>query len=187
MHRPTAALAFALLMAAAAPGTTLSSETTADLVLQAERVCCAAVDSIESRRDPRSGFVFTHVRLRLLEEMKGRSEAPVVELRLPGGRADGVETVAPGMPRFEAGAEAVLLLGQKNRDGFPVVLQATGGVLPLRADRNTGRRCLCAPVTGLKELEGEREVTLDAFRAAVKRVLREQAEKSGGQAGKAGR
>lgn len=178
MHRPMAALAFALLMAAAAPGTTLSAETTAELVVLAERVCCAAVDSVESRRDPRSGFVFTHVRVRLLEEMKGRSEAAVIELRLPGGRADGVETMAPGMPRFEAGAEAVLLLGPRNRDGFPVVLQASGGVLPLRADR-AGRRCLCTPVTGLPELEGAREVTLDSFRTAVKRVLREQAEKAG--------
>lgn len=178
MHRPTAAFAFALLLAAAAPGTTLSSETTADLIAVADRVCCAVVDNVESRRDPRSGFVFTHVRVRLLEEMKGRSEDTVIELRLPGGRADGVETVAAGMPRFEKGAEAVLLLGPRNRDGFPVVLQASGGVLPLRADK-AGRRCVCAPVTGLAELEGAREVTLDSFRSAVKRVLRDQAAKAG--------
>jgi hypothetical protein len=177
MHRPLAALVFALLLAAAAPGTTLSLETTADLIVLAERVCCAAVDSVESRRDPRSGFVFTHVRVRLLEEIKGRSEDPVIELRLPGGRADGVLTTAPGMPRFEKGAEAVLLLGPRNRDGFPVVLQATGGVLPLRADK-AGRRCLCVPVTGLPELDG-RAVTLDSFRAAAKRVLRDHAAKAG--------
>lgn len=177
MHRPQAALAFALLMAAAAPGTTLSGETTRDLVLSAERICCAAVESVESRKDPRSGFVFTHVRVRLLEQMKGTSEAPVIELRLPGGRADGLETTAPGMPRFEVGAEAVLLLGPRNRDGFPVVLQASGGVLPLRADK-AGRRCLRVPATGFKELLGEQELTLDSFRAAVGRVLREQAEKA---------
>jgi hypothetical protein len=172
-----AALAFALLLQAAAPGTTLSAETTADLIVLAERVCCAAVDSVESRRDPRSGFVFTHVRVRLLEEMKGRSDGAVIDLRLPGGRADGVETVVPGMPRFEPGAEAVLLLGPRNRDGFPVVLQASGGVLPLRADKD-GRRCLRARVTGCPELEGEREVTLDSFRSVVRRIVREQAEKA---------
>jgi hypothetical protein len=178
MHRPLAALALALLMAAAAPGTTLSRETTADLVLGAQRVCCAAVDDVRSRRDPRSGFVFTHVRLRVLEDMKGGGEGATVELRLPGGRADGVETVAPGIPRFEAGREQVLLLGRRNADGFPVLLQASGGVLPLRRDRD-GRRCLCVPVTGLKELEGSAEVSLDAFRSAVKRIVREQAEKAG--------
>lgn len=174
MHRPMAVFAFAMLFTAAAPGTVLSNETTGDLIVQAERVCCAVVESVESRRDPRSGFVFSHVRLRLLEEMKGRAEDAVLELRLPGGSAEGVRTVAAGIPRFEKGAEAVLLLGPRNSDGFPVVLQATGGVLPLRADK-TGRRCLCAPVTGLSDLADEREVTLDAFRASVKRLLRARA------------
>jgi hypothetical protein len=177
MHRPTAALAFALWMAAAAPGTTLSQETTAELVAGAERVCCAAVESVQSRRDPRSGFVFTHVRLRLLEDMKGSGEGTTIELRLPGGRADGVETVAPGMPRFEPGRETVLLLGRRNADGFPVLLQASGGALPVRKDRE-GRRCLGARVTGVKELEGESEVSLDAFRSAVRRIVREQAGKA---------
>ncbi|HEX5135607.1 MAG TPA: hypothetical protein VFY93_01415 [Planctomycetota bacterium] len=177
MHRPTAALTLALLMAAAAPGTTLSRETTAQLVAGAERVCCAAVDNVEARRDPRSGFVFTHVRLRLLEDMKGSGEGTVIELRLPGGRADRVETVAAGMPRFEVGKEAVLLLGRKNADGFPVVLQAAGGVLPLSKDAD-GRRCLGCTVTGMKELEGDAAVTLDAFRSAVKRIVREQQEKA---------
>jgi hypothetical protein len=184
MHRSTAAPALALLMAAAAPGTTLSTETTADLVVAAERVCCGAVESVEARRDPRSGFVFTHVRVRLLEELKGTSEAPVIELRLPGGRADGVETVVPGMPRLEVGTEAVLLLGRRNRDGFPSLLQATGGVLPLRADK-VGRRSLRVPATGFRELAGMREVTLDSFRAAVGRVLREEAEKAAAAAGPA--
>jgi len=181
MHRPLAVGAFALLLAAAAPGTTLSSETTADLIVQAQRVCCVAVDDVESRQDPRSGFVFTHVRLRLLEDIKGTGDGAAVELRLPGGEKDGVRTVVPGMPRFEVGEEAVLLLGKRNSDGYPVVLQASGGVLPLRTDRATGRRCLCRPVTGLKELEDEREVTLDAFRAAAKRVVREQREKEAGR------
>ncbi|MCK6461252.1 MAG: hypothetical protein L6Q95_15320 [Planctomycetes bacterium] len=178
MHRPAVALAFALLLADAAPGTTLSRETTADLVCCAERVCCAAVESVQSRKDPRSGFVFTHVRLRLLEDMKGGGEGTTIELRLPGGRADGVETAAPGMPRFETGREAVLLLGRKNAEGYPVVLQATGGVLPLRKDRD-GRRRLASPVTGIRELEGGEAVSLDSFRSAVKRIVREQAEKAG--------
>ncbi len=177
MHRPLVALVFALLLADAAPGTTLSRETTADLVCCAERVCCAAVESVQSRKDPKSGFVFTHVRLRLLEDMKGEGGG-TIELRLPGGRADGVETVAPGMPRFETGCETVLLLGRKNADGFPVLLQASGGVLPLRKDRD-GRRRLSVPVTGMKELEGEARASLDSFRTAVKRIAREQAERAG--------
>jgi hypothetical protein len=118
------------------------------------------------------------VRLRLLEDMKGSGGGTTIELRLPGGRADGVETVAPGMPRFEAGKEQVLLLGKRNAAGYPVLIQASGGVLPLKKDRE-GRRHLAVPVTGVKELEGAREVSLDAFRSAVKRIVREQAEKAG--------
>jgi hypothetical protein len=177
MKRPLAALTLALLMAAAAPGTTLSRETTADLVASAQRVCCAAVERVEARRDPRSGFIFTHVRLRLLEDMKGSGDGTTIELRLPGGRVDGVETVAAGMPRFEVGKEAVLLLGRKNADGFHVVLQAAGGVLPLKKDKD-GRRCLGCTVTGMKELEGDGAVTLDAFRSAAKRIVKEQEEKA---------
>jgi hypothetical protein len=176
MHRPTAALALALLLAGAAPATTLSGETTADLVLAAESVCCGAVESVEARRDPRSGFVFTHVRVRLLEEMKGTGDGPVIELRLPGGKADGVETVAPGMPRFEVGAEAVLLLGRRNREGFRGLLQATGGVLPLKADK-AGKRSLRVRATGFADLADAREVTLDSFRGAVGRLLREEADR----------
>jgi hypothetical protein len=175
MHRPLAVGAFALLMAAAAPGTTLSPDTTADLVVKAERVCCAAVDGVEARRDPRSGFVFTHVRLRVLEDVKGRMEGAFFELRLPGGRADGVETVAAGLPRFAVGQEAVLLLGPRNRDGFPVLLQASAGVLPLKAD-GAGRRRLAVPVSGFAELQAERPVSMDGFRGAVKRLLRQRAE-----------
>jgi hypothetical protein len=148
------------------------------MVVQADRVCCAAVDGVEARRDPRSGFVFTHVRLRVLEDVKGRMEGATFELRLPGGRADGVETVVAGLPRFAVGQEAVLLLGPRNRDGFPVLLQASGGVLPLKADRE-GRRRLGVPVSGFEELKGEREVTMDGFRAAVKRVLKERAARAG--------
>jgi len=174
MHRVLTVGVFACLLAATAPGTTFSRETTADLIVRSERVCCAIVDGQEARRDPRTGFVFTHVRLRLLEDLKGRTEGSEIELRLPGGRADGIETVAVGVPRFAQDQEAVLMLGPRNRDGFPVVLQGERGVLRLSAD-DEGRRCLCQPVTGLTELEGERRVTLDRFRAALRRVLRDRA------------
>jgi hypothetical protein len=169
-----AALATALVLAARARGTTLSEATTAEMVVEADRVCAATVESVEPRRDPRSGFVFSHVRLRLLEEMKSDAGDAVLELRLPGGAVDGVRTVAPGFPRFEKGDEALFLLGPRNAEGYPVVLHASRGVIPLRADK-ARRRCLCAPVTGLSELSGERQVTLDAFRASVQRLLKARA------------
>ena len=175
MHRPLTVLVAAGLLGAAAPATTFRRETTADLVRRAERVCSVLCESIEPRRDPRSGFVFTHVRLRVLEELKGRVASATIELRIPGGRVGGVETIVAGMPRFKPGTESVVLLGARNREGYRVLLQGRGGVLPLLKDRR-GRRCVAARVTGMAELKGRRVVTIDDFRASVKRVLRKRPE-----------
>jgi len=175
MPRPLTALGCALLLVAPLAATTFTDETTADLAARADRVCCARCESVEARRDPRTGIVFTYVRLRLLEDLKGRVEDVSFELRLAGGKADGVETVVAGMPRFAAGQESVLLLGGRNRDGFRVALQAHRVVLPLVRDK-AGNRRLRAAVSGFSELEGKRKVSLDDFRGALRRELQARAE-----------
>ena len=164
---------------ALAPATTLAPTTTAKLIERAERVCCARCDAIEARKDPRSGIVFTHVRLTLLEDMKGVSPAGTIALRLVGGRADGVETAVAGMPRFRVGAESVLLLGKRNRDGYPVVMQARRGVLHLSKDKR-GTRFVANTVTGVEECKGKGRIRLDALRAGVKRLVRDAAARAQG-------
>lgn len=171
-----AAAALIGLAAAMAPATTFSRETTGDLVRRAQRVSSAVCERVEMRRDPRLGLVFTHVRLRLLEDLKGTSPSRTIELRLVGGRDGDVETVVAGMPRFEVGQEAVYLLGPRNRQGYPVVLQARRGVLPLRRGPRE-QRFLAARVSGMAELRGKLHVSLDAFRGAVRRIVREQQER----------
>ena len=171
-----AAAALVCLAAALAPATTFSRETTQDLVLRARQVCCAACEEVEARRDPVSGMVFTHVRLRLLEDLKGQSPSSSIRLRIVGGRAGGVETVVAGMPTFRPGEESILLLGAANRAGYPVVLQARRGVLRLRRDKR-GDRYLATPVSGIKELRGRQRISLDAFRGAVKRLARKERAK----------
>lgn len=170
-----AAAALICLAAAMAPATTFSRETTRDLVLRAQRISCAACESVEMRRDPRLGVVFTHVRLRLLEDLKGASSTGTIELKVVGGRVGDVETVVAGMPRFQVGQEAIYLLGAPNREGRPVLLQARRGVLPLRRGPRE-QRFLATRVSGISELRGKRRVSLDAFRGAVRRLVREQAE-----------
>ncbi|MHC4135009.1 MAG: hypothetical protein ACYTDU_09905 [Planctomycetota bacterium] len=172
-----AAAALIGLAAALAPATTFSRETTQDLVLRAERVSCATCERVEMRRDPRLGLVFTHVRLRLLEDFKGVSTAGTIELKVVGGRDGDVETVVAGMPRFKLGQEAIYLLGARNREGYPVLLQARRGVLPLRRGPRE-QRFLAARVSGIAELRGKLHVSLDAFRGAVRRLVREQAERT---------
>jgi hypothetical protein len=172
-----AAAALIGLAAAGAPATTFSRETTQDLVLRAQRVSCATCERVEMRRDPKLGLVFTHVRLRLLEDLKGGSAGPTIELRVVGGRDGEVETVVAGMPRFKVGQEAIYLLGARNRAGYPVLLQGRRGVLPLRRGARE-QRVLAARVTGIAELRGKSRVSLDAFRGAVRRLVREQAERA---------
>ena len=175
MHRPVPILLLTCAIGAVAPATTYSRETTADLVRRAERVCCVRCLSVEARKAPRNGIVYTHVRLRLLEDLKGSADS-IIELRIAGGRAGGVETIVAGMPRFRRGEETVLILGQRNRSGYRVVLQANRGVLPLVRDKQ-GRRRVNASVTGIKELKGARSVSLDLFRRSIKRVVREHERK----------
>ena len=161
------------LCAGAAPATTFSKTTTRDLVNMAERVCCVRCEGVEQRLDSASGLVFTHVRLRLLEDMKGRTEGTVVELRLIGGRAGTAVTEVDGMPKFLRGRECVLLLGRRNRLGYPVLVQARRGVFELKRDKETGERHLARIVTAMPGLPEARRVTLDRFREAVKRIVRE--------------
>ena len=176
MNRIQTALVAAALLAVTATGTTLPSSTTGELVLKATRICCARCESVEVRRDPKSGLIFTHVRLRPLEDLKGGGDSSTIELRIVGGEVDGVKTVVAGMPRFRPGRESILFLGKKNRAGYPVVVEARKGVLDLRADKR-GRRMLRARVSGLEDLGRKRDVSLDDFRGAVRRVLEEERER----------
>ena len=182
MTRPLLWGILASLALAPAGATTLPDSTTEELVRRAETVCCVSCESVEARRDPRTGIVFTHVRLRTLEAMKGHPGAEV-RLRLVGGRDGDVETRVDAMPRFREGGECVVLLGPPNRDGHPVVLLATRGVLHLGADEE-GRRFLRTRVTGFDGLPEDARVGLDAFRGAVKRCLEEERRREAGIVGR---
>jgi hypothetical protein len=176
MPRTWSVLLIACLASALAPATTLAPLDTGELIDRAARVVCARCESCEARRDPQSGIVFTHVRLAVLEDMKGRSPGAVLELRIVGGKDGNEETVVADMPRFPAGGESVILLGPENRLGYPVVVQASRGVLHLARDER-GERYVRTAVTGLADGDDPRRFGLDAFRAAVKRRVREAEER----------
>ncbi|MFQ5844143.1 MAG: hypothetical protein ACE5JG_04065 [Planctomycetota bacterium] len=157
-----------LVVAGSARATSLRRAALRDLVRRAERVLCAECTWVRVRPDPRTGLLFTHVTLNLLEDLKGRSGAAPVELRLVGGRLGDRATVVPGMPRFAAGTEYVLFLGPRNGEGYPTIVQLRRGVLRLRRDAR-GRRFV----------EGARRgaaTSLDALRAFVAAEVRRQRE-----------
>ncbi len=176
MNQQLRVVACLLACGAAGFATTYSNETTAALAIRATQVCCVRCERVEPQRDPRSNLVFSIITLRVLETIAGTHRGPTLKLRLIGGRADGVETRVAGMPKFRVGGECVLLLGKKNRAGFPVVLQAARGAIPLRASKN-GVRYVESFVTGFSGLRGPR-MTLDTFRAAVKNAVRQAQKKA---------
>ena len=149
--------------------TTLKRATTRDLVREAQRVCCVRVESVEARLDARSGFVFTHVKLRCLEDLKGKPEGPTLELRFVGGESANVRTVVAGMPRLRKGEECVVFLGARSRQGPRVLIHAGRAVMHVRKDKQ-GRRHVASRVTGF-DLD---DTSLDAFRGAVLRDVRER-------------
>ena len=163
-----------LALCAAAPATTLPRTSTRDMVREAHRVVCAECTSCRPRLDPRTGLVFTQVKLRVLETLKGDPEGPTLELSILGGEAEGIKTVVAGMPRFTAGRESVLLL-KRRKDGAWLVSLAHRGNIPIQRDKK-GRRHLGARVSGFKDLAGPKRISLDAFRTAVLREVRLQQE-----------
>jgi hypothetical protein len=167
----TRALLATLLLAAATPATTFAPATTGDLVRAARRVCCVKCEEVEERLEA-SGLVFTHVRLSLLEDLKGSGPTTEIRLRVVGGTAGGVTTKVEGLPRFRAGEESVLLLGAANAAGFPSVAHGARGLLRMRRDEE-GRPYLRERVTGLDGLGEDRRVLLSDFREAVRRAVRE--------------
>lgn len=173
MTRLTMRAAVLCLLAGATPATTFERLTTLDLVHLAERVCCVRCESVETRLDPASGLVFTHARFVVLEDMKGRGEGSILELRVVGGEANGVRTVVAGMPAFRRGGECVLLLGKRNRGGYPVVVAAARGTIGVRRTKK-GERYLARSVDGFADLPNDARVGVADFSDAVKRAVRKR-------------
>lgn len=161
-----------LICAAPLPATTFENVTTAELARRSERVAVVKCESCRAERDRHSGLVFTHVRLTLLEDLKGQSAGSTLELRLIGGEADGVRTVVVGMPVFCVGEECILLLGKRNAAGHPTVVAARRGMVRLQRDKQ-GKRFLRDRVSGFDGLpRTRRRVELGAFRTAFRAAMR---------------
>lgn len=162
-----------LVLTGLAAATTYAPSTVDDRIRTAERVMCAECRSVEVRPDSSTGLLYTYSTFDLLEDLKGRSDTPTIRLRLIGGRLGDRATVVVGVPQFKRGTEYVLMLGKRNKAGYPTVVQFERGVLKMRRDAR-GRRF----VEGAVGVGVRRAVSmpLDKFRTRVARVVREQEE-----------
>jgi hypothetical protein len=133
------ALAFALF------ATTLVDASPEELAARADAVVRGTVESVEARRRPGSKRVFTYVRVRVTERLKGGEDAALV--RVPGGSADGYTQAVAGAPDFTEGEEVLLFL-RKRRGGQYEVERLALGKYALRAGvaaRSAGGARVAAP------------------------------------------
>jgi hypothetical protein len=72
-----------------------------------------------------SGAIWTFTDFDVLETLKG-SPAPMLRVRLPGGRVDHVETRVEGVPHFAADDEAVLFLERTSAGDLCITSWAQG-------------------------------------------------------------
>jgi len=173
-----------LFVEAPLPATTFENVTTAELARRSLNVAVVKCESCRAERDRQSGLVFTRVRLRLLEDLKGRTAGSTIELRLVGGELDGVRTVVVGMPVFRIGEESIVLLGKRNSGGFPTIVAARRGMVRLGRDKK-GARYLRDAVTGFDALpRSKRKVDLQSFRSAFRTAMRVKPKKAPKGSGK---
>ncbi len=135
---PHALLALALL-AATLHATVVVALDLPELVAGARLVVEGRVVSAEASRAP-SGLVTTRVELETVEVFKDARTGALpadegrVAFELPGGEADGVGLVVPGMPTLEPGERVVLLLSARSARGFRLPVGLGQGVLHLEPD-----------------------------------------------------
>jgi hypothetical protein len=115
-----------------------------DLAARSAYVVLAECTGVEvAPVDRLGGNLFTFSHFRVETNIAGDLE-PEFTLRLFGGLRGNVWIDAPVMPRFRVGERVLLLLREKNADGYPVV--STRGVFRVRADARGGAGTLEIPI-----------------------------------------
>lgn len=140
-----------LLVFLAAPpseGTDVRYRSTTQVAAKSAYLVVAECMAVETRQVEKfGGNLFTFSDFRIEESIAGDLE-PEFTLRLFGGQQGAVFIDAPMVPRFQPGERVVLLLGEKNTDGYPVV--SIHGVFRIRDGGPDGSRGIVeTPVTGL--------------------------------------
>ncbi len=115
----------ALVAWANAQATSVQEMNTQGLTQDSQWVHIGKVTSSWSSYDPDRGMIFTYVKLRVDETLKGSKQSEVL-IRQPGGQSNGYGQVVHGMMRFKKGERALVFLKQ-DRDGAPTLTGITQG------------------------------------------------------------
>lgn len=169
-----AAAMMAAVGANATHATELRYRSTRQVAAKSVYIVLAECMAVETRAVEKFGNnLFTFSDFRIEETIAGGLE-PEFTLRLFGGSQGNVVIDAPMVPRFQPGERVVLLLGEKNKDGYPIV--SLQGVFRVR-DANQGRGVIETPITeltifnaaeGAPYAEPPQTITVDDFVYSLK-------------------
>ena len=120
-----------------ATATTIAPLTEQELAEDAAAIVIAEVRSIASHWDPAQRQVFTHVKIRLQEVLKGDLADTELTLKQLGGVVADAQSWILGSPEFRRG-ERVLLFLRQNTDGTLRVAHLYQGKFSIVADAATG-------------------------------------------------
>ncbi len=121
------ALATAALLAPARAATYAELLDVDDLSDRADRIVLGEVAAARTERTA-NGSLVTAYTIVVAETLRG-TPAPSLELRLPGGRMDGLSLTVPGVPRFAQEDRLVLFLNGGRLVGMGQgVLRVAGGL-----------------------------------------------------------
>ena len=93
-------------------------------IVHSHQIVMIKCRSSKARMVPNLGDnIFTFTEFDVLKVLKGNNVGDKITLRLAGGRVGNIiDDIEPAMPRFIPGEETVLLLGEKNMDGYPTFI-----------------------------------------------------------------
>src|ERR1044071_4612188 len=95
---------------------TFITPTDEDMIISSRAIVRGKVLSVSCQLDEARGSVFTYVRVRVREILKGQISEPEIVIKEEGGQVSGRGTTVFGAPQFQAG-EKVLLYLDTRRDG----------------------------------------------------------------------
>lgn len=154
--------------AAGAHASTFTMPADDDLIVGARAIVRGKVLSVTCQLDDKTGRVFTYVRLRIREVLKGQVSDREIVLKEEGGQTGNRGSIVFGTPGFEKG-EKVLLYLDTWRDGSLRVYQMFLGKFSIVADPATGEQIVfrAAPDKNTSVIQSESHM---AGRVATSRM-----------------
>jgi len=153
-----------------------------ELARRAEIIAVGEVEDVVSSFDEGHKTIYTFVKLRVTELIKGETDDGYVILRQMGGTVGKETVLVPGAPEYEIGDEVLVFAGPLGDTGFYGVLGIFYGKYDIELDPATGKKYVegpsfetvhTDPVTfeQLPSRERPRPVLLEDFLAEIRSYI----------------